>query len=494
MGENPHDQTWLTLSSSDWIFCAVITLLGAVLRFDGYALVPIQFWTRDEYAFAWSGMSLIKEHVPTAWSLLDSYGDVPFINGAGTAWRMVTPWLDHPPLFSLITGAAGLLSGAKSYFDVSLASIRLPALIMGIGSIMLLYFLTKRIYGTGVAIVGSLIFATSPALVYLSRLAVSENLMVFLCLLMLLALVKYLQGAGRFYYYLAAVAAGLAPLAKVTGIFLVPLACLLLVYHRKWKEGVAALAIGLAFFSLYFVFGMSFDRELFTSILREHSLRFNDILIFQDLLFYTQLPFFDAWFAFGFCAFFATLTFSREKIDAFVSFPVIIYTLVLLSSGAQSHFYPWYIVPLYPFLSMALGRFLCRFIDELDCVSACLIIVCLGTWCLRYAASSWWGDLGVAGARHYKYPLILMIGAGVLPFLLYSIKPSHWMRNSAAAVALSLIVLCITANAFIVYRFPVTLASDTVFHIFVRREPWSLRSDDLPIANYRREQHSHGGH
>ncbi|MGH7873362.1 MAG: hypothetical protein ACREQO_14205, partial [Candidatus Binatia bacterium] len=144
------------------------------------------------------------------------------------------------------------------------------------------------------------------------------------------------------------------------------------------------------------------------------------------------------------------------------------------------------------FLSIALGRFLCRFIDELDCVSACLIIVCLATWCLRYAGSSWWGDLGVAGARHYKYLLLFMIGAALLPFLLYSIKRSNWIRNSAAAVALSLIVLCITANTFIVYRFPVTLASDTVFGIFIRREPWSLRSDDLPIANYI-EEHSHGG-
>ena len=321
MGENPHDQTWLTLSSSDWIFCAVITLLGAVLRFDGYAIVPIQFWTRDEYAFAWSGMSLIREHVPTAWSLLDSYGDVPFINGAGTAWRMVTPWLDHPPLFSLIIGAAGLLSGAKSYFDVTLAFYPTPVLNHGYRLDYFAILFDQTIVRDRVALIGSLIFATSPALVYLSRLAVSENLMVFLCLLMLLALVAYVQGAGRFYYYLAAIAAGLAPLAKVTGIFLVPLACLLLVYHQKWKEGVVALAIGLAFFSLYFVFGMSFDRELFTSILREHSLRFNDILIFQDLLFYEEMPFFDAWFAFGFCAFFATLTFSREKIDAFVSSP-----------------------------------------------------------------------------------------------------------------------------------------------------------------------------
>jgi len=493
MDDNPHYQAWLTPSSSDWILCAAITLLGAALRFHGYAIVPIQFWTRDEYAFAWSGMSLIEKHVPTAWSLLDSYGDVPFMHWAGTQWRLVTPWLDHPPLFSLIVGAAGLLSGANSYFDVTLASIRLPALIMGTGSIALLYCLTKRLYGTRVALIGSLIFATSPALVYLSRLAVSENLMVFLCLLMLLALLAYVQGAGRFYYYLAAVVAGLAPLAKVTGIFLVPLGCLLLVYHQKWREGIASLLIGLAFFSLYFFFGMSFDRELFISILREHSLRFDDILIFQDLLLYAQMPFFDAWFAFGFCAFFATLTFSREKFDAFISFPVIIYVLILLSSGAQSHFYPWYIVPLYPFLSVALGRFFYRFIDELDCVSACLIIVCLATWCLRYAGSSWWGDLGAAWAHHYKYPLIALMGAAVFPFLLHSIKPSHWMRSSATAVALSLIVLCITANGLIVYRFPVTLASDTTFRIFVRREPWSLRSDDLPIANYI-EEHSHGGH
>ena len=54
-----------------------------------------------------------------------------------------------------------------------------------------------------------------------------------------------------------------------------------------------------------------------------------------------------------------------------------------------------------------IGAFFLRFIDELDCVSACLIIVCLATWCLRYAGSSWWGDLGVAGARSLQVPIDL---------------------------------------------------------------------------------------
>ena len=434
-------------------------------------------------------MTLIRNHVPTAWSLLNAYGNVPFTEGFNTEWRLVTPWLDHPPLFSLLTGIAGLLGGGRSLFDVTVASIRIPALLFSIGSIPLLYLITARLYATGVAIITCLVFATSPGLVYLSRLAVSENLIAFLCLLMLLCVMTYLQNESRFSFYLAAVVSGLASLAKVTGIFMVAVLFSLLAYRRKWKEATGALIVGLAIFSLYFAFGMSFDAHLFLSILREHAERFSDILIFQKLIVYEQLPFFDAWFAFGLCAFFASLGFSGNELDAFANLPLVLYILVLLATGAQSHFYPWYIIPLYPFLAIATGRFLHRFVKQGDFLSACLILICIGTWSLRYAGSSWHGYLEDAGAYRYKDLFLALLAAGVLPFFFHSILGYAGSKKIASAAAAALIIVCLTANVFIAYRFPVTLAGDKATRLFVRRELWTLRSDDIPIQHYVQRHH-----
>ena len=375
----------------DMVVCALITLLGAALRLYHYDTIPPHHWTPDEYAFAWSGMSLLRDHVPTGWSWLPAYGSVPRVEWHGDFYKLVTPWLDHPPLFSLLPGAAALGGGALHYFDCTLSVIRIPSLILGITSLPLLYVLSLRIGSTTMAMIASLVYALNPNTIFLSRLAVAENLIVVLSLLVMLLYVQYSETLKSKYLYIAAVLAGLACLAKVTGIYLVFALCVLSLLHGRWREFLNVALIGAVIFSLYPIYGWYYDFDLFIRVVTSHAGRFN----FAELprvtrMFYSRsdhpLPF-DPVFLFGWLVFvwyawkaaplivlpllrsnqrgsgegafgFATPDAKAEegrlKAEVIVT-PVVSYAAVLFASGGISHLYPWYGIPFHPFIFLAIG-------------------------------------------------------------------------------------------------------------------------------------------
>jgi hypothetical protein len=94
-----------------------------------------------------------------------------------------------------------------------------------------------------------------------------------------------------------------------------------------------------------------------------------------------------------------------------------------------------------------------------------------------------------AGAYRYKNLFLALLAAGVAPFFFHSILGYAWSKKIASAAAAALVVVCFTANVFIAYRFPVTLAGDKAMRLFVRRELWTLRSDDIPMQRYVQRQH-----
>ncbi len=130
-----------------WLIGAIITFLGAFLRIYNYDSLPPDNWTSDEYAFAWSGMSLLQTGIPTSWSWLSPTDNFPTVvwEAKNIRYRLVTPWFDHPPLFGLLVGLFALLGGAKTFFDCSLTIIRVPSLFLGIASIVLVYLLALKL-------------------------------------------------------------------------------------------------------------------------------------------------------------------------------------------------------------------------------------------------------------------------------------------------------------------------------------------------------------
>ncbi|MBI2327299.1 hypothetical protein HYU92_03165 [Candidatus Curtissbacteria bacterium] len=106
------------------ILLLLITILGLILRFLDYDKFPPFDATKDEFFYSWAGMSLIQTGTPKSWSIFNAYPDGELVYKWGTWYRLVSPWLDKPPLYSLITGSWVLLNGARDLFDVRLSILR----------------------------------------------------------------------------------------------------------------------------------------------------------------------------------------------------------------------------------------------------------------------------------------------------------------------------------------------------------------------------------
>jgi 4-amino-4-deoxy-L-arabinose transferase-like glycosyltransferase len=439
------------LSRKDWFFCTFITILGGVIRIYNYDQIPAHNWTQDEYAFAWSGMSLIKDHVPTSWSWLKAYGDIPTIDWQEGTYQLVTPWLDHPPLFSLIIGSAAILGGANTFFDCNLTSLRIPSLILGITSIILMYIFSVKLSNTKIAILTSLIFATNPNTVFLSRVAVSENLIIFLSLLTLLCFLKYSDSSDSVYLYITAFLAGLPSLAKITGFFLVPVICLLLIYHKKWRDSAVVFVVGLILLSSYFIYGSLYDWELFVRVIQSHANRFDSFILFPELIGKTVF-FADSWLIFSWLIFISVFKNNLDQLKSQIIYiPVIIYSLILLFSGAQSHFYAWYIIPLFPFLFFASARFLDDFIKNPNFFSASLLLIVVGGWSFNYNVEYELGELFLELAVT-KYVFIISSCLLLIPFLLHELINCRITKVVASWTALLMIIVLFLGNINIIYQ------------------------------------------
>lgn len=108
----------------------LIALVGLILRFVDYEKVPPFGVTWDELAYPWSGMTLIETGIPRAWSWLNAYTVSEMHFMFENPVRIVTPWINHPPLYSFILGKWVLINGAKDFIDVRLSTIRIIPIIL----------------------------------------------------------------------------------------------------------------------------------------------------------------------------------------------------------------------------------------------------------------------------------------------------------------------------------------------------------------------------
>jgi 4-amino-4-deoxy-L-arabinose transferase-like glycosyltransferase len=446
-----------------WI-ASCITFIGMVLRIHQYAQVPAPTFTFDEYAFAWSGMSLWKEHVPTSWSYLAAY-NTETLNP--TTWLgkdnlyLVTPWFDHPPLFGLLIGGFAILAGANTFTDCTTELIRIPALVLGGLSVFTFYFVAKHLLSRQAATIATLIFATNPLLVMLSRMAVSENLLVLLALGSLLCVFKYLETSKTSYLYALTLLTGLAPLVKVTGLFLVGSIFLIMMYNKRYQAGAIVLAAGIAAFGLYFAYGALYDFDLFLTVLRSHSKRFDSIMMIKELIFSGNSPFADAWLILGWISLPYTLKAVNQKWKTYcIALPVVVYVSLLTFSGAQSHFYCWYMIPLYPFLLLSLGHFFEDAIRRPSFLTSGMIVLCVGVWCLHYGIGNPWSDFYLLNLRGFKYLFIFTIAAALAPVFLWDVLRLKQLKTFTRQWTLGTFFVCILLNGIITYNLGTVLQSN----------------------------------
>jgi hypothetical protein len=258
---------------------AALVLLGLLLRSHDYTLAPLPSDNRDELGWAWSGLTLLTRHVPYSWSYLSAYHAVSALNINGAAYPIVHPWLDHPPLFSVLMGAEAWLLGARDLADVTPEMIRPVAMTLSSLSIALLYALGRRVLPWQAALIAAALLATAPIAVLFGRAVESENLLAPLLLTALLLTHRLLTGEGR-----RPAIAGLAllcvaaSLTKVPGVTVGIICGVTLLVGGRWRPAVLAVGAGLLGLLLYAGYGALLDWNTFTAVLSAQEARRHGVM------------------------------------------------------------------------------------------------------------------------------------------------------------------------------------------------------------------------
>lgn len=383
----------------------LIFLLGIFLRGVNFAKYPRHGATFDEFAWTWLGINLIQKQMPVSWSSQPQYETRNHLIYQGAAFWIVKPYLEHPPLFGLIAGSFALINGVKDMYHVTLERIRPLSLMLGAFSILMVFILAKELYGKGVALISSLIYATAPTIVIGSRIVQNENFLIPLWLLTLYLISRYLKTKNKQLRNSAAVIAGLLSLAKVPWLVVGLSLAMLLSYKGRWKDAFIVIGIVIAFFSLFFLYGFYLDRELFISLWKLQLSRYAISFVGFFSVFTTPLLvdrfYIDGWIYFGwFSIFILCLNLKRNFI---LLLPFIAYLIVYIFAIPNEPSHGWYRYPFYPFLVISSAVFLR---EELKKISV-LFLIFIFVVGLSLLASTWEKDFGFS---YFIYRLFILLG------------------------------------------------------------------------------------
>jgi 4-amino-4-deoxy-L-arabinose transferase-like glycosyltransferase len=340
-----------------------IVILGFILRFYHYAQFPVYGESQDELAWTWMGSSILQGHHPTSWSGTGATGywfeETKSLGSA--SYRIVTPYLDNPHLFSLIPGAMALLKGYKDAVLIPVTIIRFPMLLLGVLNIFLLYFAIKKWTNQKTAILASALYATIPTIVFTNRLVAAENLLVTWMLISWILLYKIIKERKYKLGIWLGIVGGLSGLTKIAGLVVLVANTLILMQNKLGKVAKKAFLIGLAIFALYPLYGLLANSQLFIDIIFRQS-QFNigmssliNLFIYPKLIHKTLI---DGWIYFGLFSLIILLfknKLSKSKTNIFNIYALLWFGfLIAVTDEVQGS--GWYRYPLFPLMTLAMSQ------------------------------------------------------------------------------------------------------------------------------------------
>lgn len=371
-----------------------IFVLGVFLRHSNYATTPRHGATFDEFAWTWLGINIIQKGVPISWSSQPQYNNREHLIYQGAAFWIVTPYLEHPPLFGLIAGSFAVFNGARDMYGVTLAKIRPLAIILGAFSIFMVFILSKEIYGNKVGLLSALLYATVPTVVIGSRIVQNENFLIPFWLLSLYLIAKYLKTGKKKFRNIAAIVAGLLSLAKVPWLIVGFSLSMILSYKGKWRDAFLVSGITIAIFSLFILYGIYFDKELFINLwklqLARYDISFGGFFsIFTSPLLVDRF-YLDGWILFGWLS--ILLLGGNLKKNYMIIIPFVAYFVMYIFGIPNEPAHGWYRYPFLPLLLISSGVILYDEIRRVSLVSLFFILfVGLGllnnTWQIDFGFS-----------------------------------------------------------------------------------------------------------
>lgn len=437
-----------------WVLVALV-LVGALLRSVRYWEFPVVGETQDEVAWTMLGASLVQNGRPTSWSYFSGYTEVEQVRNERGEFRLVTPALDHPPLFSLAPGIMTTLTGHAWDVIPSMKIIRLPMVLLGILNVALFAWLMDRATSSRVwKIVSVFVFATVPTVVFLSRLVVSEQLLITIMLGIML-ITTYASFTWK--KLVIVLLHALLPLTKVAGLAIAA-GSIAAYWGRKRNEeaGLAFLGtvIGVALWCLY---AAAFDWDLFLAIQTQQAQRdVGLITLFQSQVWTPSLVlhhFADAWPTLGLAALALSIAGMTKKgkvneLDAFVRWTGLAYIAFMLFSVGENTIHGWYRLPLWPLMAYALGSIALEIWRTRSWISLSLATLLLAPTPRLAIIASLGTEFQFAWRATLSKLWLVMAGGFTMPHFLElpkQVKDKIWYSFCAVVLGLILISHVITA-------------------------------------------------
>jgi hypothetical protein len=344
----------------------LIATLGYRLLYQNFNSYPAVGDTYDEYKAPFNGLSLLQKGYPESWSWYEHYGNFPVQFISGSNFRLVKPWFDEPPLFSIIAGLLAQKYDETDINNLNIGILRYPMLKFATLNIFVLFLIIYLVRGSIEAIVASLIYATTPTIVLLARLPLSDNMLTTFTLLSILFTVLYLKKGKIIFLIPVILLSALSLQLKSTGIF-VPVAVTgILLAYKKFKPAISVIIFTAVSLGGWFIYGYHFGWDIFKKTMEVSSGRelFSPTVIIN--LFHTfrigeKVMGIDGWVLWGWLSviFFPYLSRHQNKLFKII-LPVTIGCYLVFFSIMSGHIKGWYRAPLYPFISWAAASFIIK--------------------------------------------------------------------------------------------------------------------------------------
>jgi hypothetical protein len=377
-------------------------------------------------------MTLLDEGVPRAWSWVPVYPKTPPTAWRGNQYRMVRPWLDHPPLYPLYVGAFMHAAGVRDIFAVELRTMRWSSLVLYVAAFFLFFACARRAADEPTALLALALWAVAAPAVWNGRLVMAEQLMLPLALGGYLALWRW-RGSGRRRWLVAlALLCALLPLCKASATALVLWLFTLAVLRRERAAALAVLVGGAAGLVVYAGYGLALDATLFVRVMKAQAGRLSNLGGMWPLLFRPRVvdqPIDYLPFMLGL---FSLVWELREQRQMELALFAVIYAIGI-AFFLPSNEYGWYAMPLYPVLAFGLATFLVRAWREAAPGAGWIWLAFVGTWVFWLLC-----DAGAGRPRLWRW---VYLGAAVaLPFaaLMAARTPRRWRAVLACLVALQI--------------------------------------------------------
>ncbi len=341
-------------------FCLFMFI--SVVKLHNYDRVP-EVNHAEELLYSWSGIHLIETGVPVSWSTLDYPeenlvydGIVGDIDNVFLPAKLYKPWLDEPPLYSLMSGGVAHLYGDNRDDVIPASRSRIPSVVASLITSLLVFWVGYKFFGYKIGLLSMLVYGLTPVFVFGSRLSVPENMIAMVSVGSLLLARSYMKKPRLSIAVVFGVASFVLGLMKPTGFFLAPLGIFICMRQKRWRDSLVILLLTLAGVAAFVAYGYYYNWELFNTIVSIQGQRFAGWSGLGHVLTspaYDIFLLFDGWYIF--CLVFS-LYFSLKKNKSrevwLLSLFFFYWLMVAVFSGSEQDLLPWYRYTMFPIMAI----------------------------------------------------------------------------------------------------------------------------------------------